>query len=50
MNHPEDIIVWPCGTWCCRENLEEYTHMSDDFKVISYNDDEWDTFAKPVGL
>lgn len=40
----EDIIVWSDGTWCMGEDLEEMTHMSDDFRVISVDSPEWDTF------
>lgn len=34
---PEDIILWPCGTWCYREELSGYTYMSDDFEVVPFN-------------
>lgn len=34
----EDICVWADGTWCYGEELEEMTHMSDDFRVIKYSD------------
>lgn len=30
----EDIIVWPDGTWCYREDLEQYSWMSDDYIVL----------------
>lgn len=30
----EDICLWSDGTWCHRFELEEMTHMSDDFEVI----------------
>ena len=36
----EDICVWPCGTWCHGENLEEFLMShSDDYRVIA-----WDSF------
>ena len=38
----EDIVLWCDGTWCYREELEEMTHMSDDFIVIPVRAEEWD--------
>ncbi len=32
-----DVMLWPDGTWCYREDLEEYSHMSDDYQVIPVN-------------
>lgn len=29
------ICVWPNGTWCYHDELEEMTHMSDDFERIA---------------
>lgn len=40
----EDIIVWPCATWCYRSELPEMTHMSDDFEVIPAFSDYWYQF------
>lgn len=31
---PDDVIVWPCGTWCHRYELAEYCHKADGFQVI----------------
>jgi hypothetical protein len=28
------IYVWPCGTWCHEEELDDYGWMSDDFSAI----------------
>jgi hypothetical protein len=33
----EDVIVWPCGTWCLREQLHEMTCFSDDYEVLPWN-------------
>ncbi len=30
-----DIFVWPDGTWCYPENIEEYSHMSDDYARVN---------------
>lgn len=42
--HPEDICVWPDGTWCFLEDIEDYTWMSDDFSVLKVDSEEWHTF------
>ena len=34
MTDPDDVILWPCGTWCYREELAEFTHKSDDYEQI----------------
>ena len=36
----EDIILWPCGEWCYRYELEEMTHKSDDYQIIKYGTEE----------
>lgn len=28
------ICIWPCGTYCAKHHLEEYTHMSDDYVIV----------------
>lgn len=33
----EDICLWPDGTWCYGEDLDEYTWMSDDYEVIKFD-------------
>jgi hypothetical protein len=40
----EDIIVWPCGTWCYREELSQMNHMSDDYIVLWYGSAEYNAF------
>lgn len=35
-NDSEDLIVWADGTQCFRYELNEYTHMSDDYEVVSF--------------
>ena len=34
---PDEIQIcyWPAGTWCYRHELEQMTHMSDDFARTS---------------
>ena len=33
----DDIYVWPDGTWCYAEELDEYGHMSDDYVIIYFD-------------
>lgn len=38
----DDIAIWPCGTWCFVEYLEEYLRwMSDDYRRVSQGTPEW---------
>jgi hypothetical protein len=32
----EDVMFWPDGIWCYREELCQMSHKSDDFEVIPY--------------
>lgn len=41
----EDVCVWADGTWCLREEVEEYMmFMSDDYRVIPVDSPEYDQF------
>lgn len=40
----DDVILWPDGTWCYRYQLPEYSHMSDDYRVIEFDTFEYDEF------
>lgn len=42
--HPEDICVWSDGTWCFREEVHSYTHMSDDYHVLFVDTPQWKAF------
>lgn len=44
MTSPDDVMLWPDGTWCYRSNLWEMTHMSDDYVTIKDGTDEWQDF------
>jgi len=38
----EDVMLWPCGTWCYREDLHEFlTFKSDDFEIIRFGTPRW---------
>lgn len=43
---PDDAVhLWPDGTWCWHYELEsEYAHMSDDYRVLLPNTDEYEEF------
>jgi len=35
------VCIWPCGTRCFYEELEEYlVFMSDDFMVVEVDEEE----------
>lgn len=37
----EDLCVWPDGTQCFRDELADYTHMSDDYEIVAYGSPRW---------
>jgi hypothetical protein len=38
----EDVALWPDGTWCFREELEDYRgFMSDDYTILKMDSPEW---------
>lgn len=40
--NPEDILEWPDGGWCFRDELEEYgSHRSDDYQVFPGGTAHW---------
>lgn len=41
-----DYCLWPDGTWCERDEVEEMNHMSDDYIVLSVTD--WDDDGAPI--
>lgn len=41
---PLDIFIWPCGTWCFREDAGEYAHLSDDYRVLPSESTEAEDF------
>lgn len=36
--HPDDLIIWPCGTSCFACELPEFGFMSDDYERVSVDD------------
>jgi len=43
---PDDICLWADGTFCSRSELNEFSHMSDDYEVLSYGTSQWDSFTQ----
>lgn len=35
--HPEDVCIWPCGTWCYRSELNGFSFMSDDHLIVAHD-------------
>lgn len=42
----EDILLWSDDTWCCRYELEEMTHKSDDYEVLYFDSEEYNEFLE----
>ena len=40
----EDVLEWPDGTWCTRDELPDMSHMSDDYIVHPYSSPSWFNF------
>lgn len=40
----EDICVWPCDTWCYREELSGMSHMSDDYETLYVGSEAYEQF------
>ena len=41
-NSSEDILRWPDGSWCYREDLATCHWKSDDYEVIRFGTPEYD--------
>lgn len=33
------IYYWPHGTWCFEDDLEDYSHLSDDYGKMTLSED-----------
>lgn len=42
INSLEDIIEWPDNSMCFREELEQMSHKSDDYRVIYFDSSEYE--------
>ena len=45
----EDIFLWCDDTWCYREEIEYMGHMSDDFRIIYVDTEEYVEFCDNLG-
>lgn len=48
-NITHDILVWPCGTWCYRQDSHEFGHLSDDYQVLVCETKAWNYFLSQQG-
>lgn len=44
-----DILVWPNGVWCYREDSHGFSHMSDDYEVLRTETRAWCAFLTEQG-
>lgn len=45
VEHGDDIIIWPDGTYCERRELGGYNHMGDDYQVLWTDTGTWIAFV-----
>lgn len=45
--HPNDLFMWPDGTWVYREdyNEAEYRFMGDDFETVATSDPRYEALT-----
>lgn len=48
INHPDDVFLWPEGTWCYRNELWEMDHMSDDYLILRVDSSAWIRFFEDI--
>lgn len=48
MNKVLTIYVWPCGTWCWANDIEEYNWMSDDYMTVVVGNATSDETAEAI--
>jgi len=39
--YPDNILIWPDGFWCFREELCPEFLRDDNYRVIPHSTDEW---------
>ena len=37
----EDVFLWPDGVWCHREEVDDYSHKSEDYQILYFGTEEW---------
>jgi hypothetical protein len=40
----DDIVVWADNTWCYVHELRQMSHMSDDYEIVSFETEDYDSF------
>lgn len=48
MISPDSVTLWPNGSWCYWHEIDEFTHMSDDYKIICEGTEEYRDFLNLV--
>ena len=43
--NPQDILLWPDGFWCFREEFSPQFLRDDDYRVVPHKSDEWSGLA-----
>lgn len=46
---PDDIIRWPDGTMCFRDELAEFSHKSDDYEVVHLGTPAYEAALEELG-
>ena len=39
--HPEDIIIWPDGFWCFREEFCADFLRDNNYRIVEHSADKW---------
>ena len=39
--YPDNILLWPDGFWCFREELDQNFLRDDNYRVILHESAEW---------
>ena len=45
--NPDDILIWPDGFWCYREEFREDFLRGDNYRVVAHLSDEWQKIEAP---
>lgn len=46
MYHPDDILLWPNGNWCYRSDIDDMSHLSDDYQILRADSEQWREFIQ----
>jgi hypothetical protein len=39
--NPRDILAWPDGFWCFREEFDKEFLRDDTYRVLAFESEEW---------